>query len=292
MKLSTVICNYNTRDDLARLLEALDRTSRDFEHEIIVVDNASRDGSATLVRERFPWAQVIETGANLWYSGGNNVGLRAAQGEYVLILNPDTVIVESLARLVDYLDAHPAVGALTAQERFADGRVQHNGSRFATYADFLLSYTFIGALLPGWRARRRRQMWYDGWDRTTTRAIDVAPGSFLLARRALLARTGFFDERLKLFFTDDDLCQGIRASGAAIHFVADYWLVHDEHASLDQVPRVTQRVYWQDLIAYTRKYYGAPRAWLLAALVAPTRAAMRLKQRIAAQRVTPLPQKN
>lgn len=280
MRLSTVICNYNTRDDLARCLESLEQTSRDLPHEIIVVDNGSRDGSAAMVRERFPDVTLIDTGANLWYSGGNNQGIRAARGEYVLLLNPDTVIVESLARVVAYLDEQPGVGAVTAQERFADGRVIFTASRLAGYADFVLSYTLVGAILRGWRERRRRRMWYDGWGRDSTRPIEVAPGSFLMARRDILARIGGFDERLKLFFTDDDLCRRILATGAAIHYVAGYWLVHDEHASIDQVPRLTQRVYFEDLLAYTRKYHGGPAAWLLAALLIPTRIGMALKRRM------------
>jgi GT2 family glycosyltransferase len=87
MQLSVVICNYNTRDVLARAIESLQQTAGDLTHEIIVVDNASQDGSAALIRERFPDVKVIESGENLWFSGGNNLGLRTALGEYVWILN-------------------------------------------------------------------------------------------------------------------------------------------------------------------------------------------------------------
>lgn len=281
MQLSTVICNYNTRDELARALDSLVATTGDLAHEIIVVDNASRDGSAAMVRARFPTVKVIESGANLWFSGGNNLGLRAAQGDYALILNPDTIMPPGALRtLVAYLDEHPAVGAATLRMTFADGTLQRNGSRFASYTDFLLSYTALGVILPGWRARRQRIMWYADWDRGSTRPIEVAPGSCLLVRRAILAQIGYFDERLKLFFTDDDLCRQIIGTGAEIHYVAEATIIHDEHASLSKVPRVTQRVYWEDLIAYTRKYHGALAAGVLAALLVPTRLAMALKRRL------------
>ena len=281
MKLTTVLCNYNTRDVLACALESLLATQGDLASEIIVVDNASRDGSADMVRQRFPAVTVIESGANRWFSGGNNLGLRAAQGEYALILNPDTIIPPgALATLAAYLDGHPEVGAVTPRMTFADGMLQRTCSRFPGYADALLSYTLLGVLLPRWRERRRRAMWYEGWERDSTRAIEVAPGSCLMARRAILAQFGYFDERLKLFFTDDDLCRRILGTGAAIHYVADYWLVHDEHASIDQVPRLTQRVYFEDLLAYTRKYHGMAAAWLLAALLVPTRIGMALKRAV------------
>jgi len=275
MKLTTILCNYNTRDALARALESLLATQGDLAAEIIVVDNASRDGSADMVRQRFPAVNVIESGANRWFSGGNNLGLRAAQGEYALILNPDTILPPgALARLVAYLDEHPAVGAVTPRMTFADGTLQRTCSRFPAYGDALLSYTFLGVLFPRWRERRRRAMWYEGWERDSTRAIEVAPGSCLMARRAILAQIGYFDERLKLFFTDDDLCRRIVGTGAAIHFVAEATIVHDEHASLSQVPRLTQHVYWADLLTYTRKHHGRAAAWLLAALLLPTRATM------------------
>jgi len=275
MKLTTILCNYNTRDALARALESLLATQGDLAAEIIVVDNASRDGSADMVRQRFPAVNVIESGANRWFSGGNNLGLRAAQGEYALILNPDTILPPgALARLVAYLDEHPAVGAVTPRMTFADGTLQRTCSRFPAYGDALLSYTFLGVLFPRWRERRRRAMWYEGWERDSTRAIEVAPGSCLMARRAILAQIGYFDERLKLFFTDDDLCRRIVGTGAAIHFVAEATIVHDEHASLRQVPRLTQHVYWADLLTYTRKHHGRAAAWLLAALLLPTRATM------------------
>ena len=288
MKLTTVLCNYNTRDVLARALESLLATQGDLAAEIIVVDNASRDGSAEMVRQRFPGVEVIESGTNRWFSGGNNLGLRAAQGEYALILNPDTILPPgALATLVDYLDGHPAVGAATPRMTFADGTLQRTCSRFPGYGDVLLSYTFLGVLFPRWRERRRRAMWYEGWERDRTRAIEVAPGSCLMARRAILAQIGYFDERLRLFFTDDDLCRQIVGTGAAIHFVAEATIVHDEHASLSQVPRLTQRVYWADLLTYTRKYHGRAAAWLLATLLLPTRAAMAAGRGLYARSETP-----
>lgn len=284
MQLSTVICNYNTRDKLARLLKSLRAIPGDLDHEIIVVDNASTDGSAAMVRERFPSVTLIASPENRWFSGGNNLGLRAARGDYALILNPDTVIPHGgLQTLLGYLDTHPQAGAVTCRMVFADGRVQMNGSRLADYTDFLLSYTLLGALVPRWRDRRHAHMWYAGWDRGSTRPIEVAPGSCILARRVLLVQIDYFDERLKLFFTDDDLCRKLLATGAEIHYVADVTILHDEHASLDQVPRLARRVYFEDLLTYTRKVYGPLAAGLLATLLWPTRIGMQIKARLGAR---------
>ena len=285
MRLSVVICNYNTRDTLAEALESLQATLVDVTHEIIVVDNASKDGSAALVRERFPDVTVIESGANLWFTGGNNLGLRAAQGDTVWILNPDVIVHPHAAQtMIDYLDSHPEAGAVTCRMIFRDGTLQRNGSRLAAYVDLLLGYTFLGALLKPWRDRRRRIMWYAAWDRDSNRPIEVAPDSNLLVRRPILEQIDYFDEQLKLYFTEDDICYRIRQTGREVVYVAGATIVHDEHASTSQVQRLATHVYFNDLIAFTRKYYGRPRALLLAALIMPTRAAMLLAQSVKRRR--------
>jgi GT2 family glycosyltransferase len=284
MKLTTVICNYNTREKVARALHSLLDTTGDLTHEIIVVDNASKDGSAEMIRERFPGVSLIESGANLWFTGGNNLGIRAAQGEYVYILNPDTIIQpRALQTMVVYLDAHPQVGAVTSHMIFDDGRVQSTCSQFATYVDLLLGYTFLGLLLKPWRDQRRRVMWYDGWDRTSDHTVQVAPDSNLMVRRTILEQIKGFDETLKLYFTEDDICGRIIQTGHEIHYVSGATIVHDEHASVSQVQRLATQVYFSDLIIYTRKYFGGVRAHLLQMLIWPTRTAMHLKARLSAR---------
>lgn len=281
MKLSTVIVNYNTRDKLARALESLLVAGGVPDHEIIVVDNASSDGSAPMVRERFPAVRLIEPGENRWFSGGNNLGIRAARGEYVHILNPDTAALPgALPALIAALDADASLGAVTSRMTYDDGTLQRNCSRRATYADLVLGYTFVGALLPGWRDRRRARMWYAEWDRESDREVEIAPGSNILARRAVLMQIGGFDERLKLYFTEDDLGVRIAAQGCAIRYIAGATIVHDEHASTIPIQRLATRIYFDDLITYARLHFGAARARLLAALVRPTRAAIALRQRL------------
>ncbi len=280
MKLSIVVCNYNTRDDLARCLESIEATRGDLALEVIVVDNASRDGSADMVRGRFPQMALIEPGANLWFNGGNNAGLRRARGEYAFILNPDTVLTSgALQTLVGYLDTHPEVGMATCRMVFPDGTLQRNCSQFPSYVYLTLAHTFLGKLLPGRLAAVQQEMWYAGWDRDFTRAVEVAPGSALMGRRDLLARLGFFDETLKLYFSDDDLSRRVRDAGAEVHYVAEATIVHRVHASLDQTPRLSTRIYFGDMVAFARKYYGAPRAALLRALLVPTRVLMAMKSR-------------
>ncbi len=283
--LSIIIVNYNTREPLRRCLESIRAQRGDLDMEIIVVDNASQDGSAEMVRAQFPDVTLIAPGRNTWFTGGNNLGIAAAAGDYALILNPDTVILPgTLQTLVTYLREHPEVGAVACRQQFPDGETIPNGSRLPRYADLLLGYTFLGALLAPWRNRRRAQMWYEGWDRQSTRAVEVIPDSCLMAPLPLLREINGFDEAFKLYFTEDDICRRILNAGYEVHFVAEALILHEEHASVSQVQRLASQAYFDDLIAYARKYSGGTAAVLLQVLIAPTRRAMDMAQRLRGER--------
>jgi GT2 family glycosyltransferase len=157
-------------------------------------------------------------------------------------------------------------------------------SRIPAYLDLLLGYTFLGVIFASLRDRRRSVMWYADWGRDTTRAVEVIPGSCILAPRDLLVRLGTFDERLKLYFPEDDLCRRILQDGREVHFLSDAVLLHEEHASTRQAQRLASRVYFDDLIAFAGKWHGGAAALLLRLLVTPTRAAMDIAQRLRGER--------
>jgi len=284
-ELSIIIVGYNTCQPLRRCLESIQAQRGELELEIIVVDNGSLDGSVDMVRQGAPEAILIEPGHNTWFTGGNNLGIQAATGEYALILNPDTVIQPgTLQTLLAYLRDHPEVGAATCRMLFPDGRLQSTCSEAPRYPDRLLGYTFLGAPLAPWRNRSRARMWYAGWERDSTRAVEVIPDSCLMAPLSLLREIGGFDEAFKLYFTEDDICKRILARGYALHFVAEVNILHEEHASVSQVQRLASQVYFDDLIVYARKYYGPLAAILMRALIAPTRWATDVAQRLRGER--------
>jgi GT2 family glycosyltransferase len=269
---SIVIVSYNTREALRRCLESIRTHHGGLDLEVIVVDNGSRDGSVPMAREVMPGALVIAPGRNTWFTGGNNIGIRRATAEYVWILNPDTALRPgTLPTMLAYLRAHPRVGAVSCQMRFPDGRVQRTGSRMPGYADLVLDYSVLGLLLKPWRDRRRARMWLAGWPRDSTRPVEVVPDSNLMAPLALVRRLGAYDERFKLYFTEDDLCRRILEAGYEVHFVGDAVLVHEEGASVGQARRLASRVYFEDLLRFAEKHHGGSRARLLRALVWPTR---------------------
>lgn len=282
LDLSIVIVNYNTRDYLRACCASIEAQAGDLGVEIIVVDNDSQDGSTAMLRAEFPRVRLIQPGINLWFTGGNNLGVNYAQGDFVLLLNADTLIQPGmLPTMVAYLRAHPEVGAITCQQRSMDGiEILRTCSQALTYRDLLLGYTFLGVIFASARDRRHARLWYADWGRDTDRRVEVLPGSCIMAPHDLLVRLDTFDERLKLYFPEDDLCRRMLREGHELHFVSDAVLLHEEHASTRQAQRLASRVYFDDLIAFTGKWYGSAAAWLLRLLVIPTRSGMDISQRL------------
>lgn len=258
--LSVVIVNYNTRDDLYACLSALNDSQ--LRPQIIVVDNASSDGSAEMVESRFPEVVLLALDHNSWFCGGNNLGIQRAQGDYVLLLNPDTLPQPgSLAAMVAFLDEQPEYLGVTVQLRYPHGGIQRTCSRIPTYGYLLLSHTVLGWLCPGRRATAAAHHWYAEWRRDTDCDIEVMPGSCTMLRREIAG----YDPRLLLYFPEDDLAR--RFPTARFRFLADGCVIHKEKGSTRTW--LATRVYFRDMLIYTRQHHGWLRAGLLWLLSRP-----------------------
>jgi hypothetical protein len=281
VKLSIVIVSYNTREELIPALDSLIATSGGLNYEIIVADNHGRDGVKEMVQTQYPAVRLLVPEQNRWFTGGNNLGIRAARGELIWMLNPDTVTTPgALPTMVAYMDAHPEVGVLTSRMVFPNGSYQRTCSRLAAFVDLLMDYTFLGLLLAPYRARRRARMWYGDWDRESDKQVEVVPGSNFMLRRSVIDQVGSYDEDLLLYFPEDDLCRRVLASGYEIHFTASATIIHHEHASTDKSRRSAQHIYFRDLMVYTRKHFGKWHAVLLTLLALPTRQSMDIKAKL------------
>ena len=267
MKLSAVIVNFNTQDYLRTCLSALRAST--LTPEIIVVDN---DGSAAPLAAEFPEIVYLSQPENRWFCGGNKIGIAVAQGDYVLLLNPDTAPQpDALAVMVAFLDSHPDYRGVTLQLRYPDGSIQRTCSRVPTYTALVLNHTPLGILFSGWRQRVNAPQWYAGWERDTARDVEVMPGSCLMMRRADL----HIDDSLLLYFPEDDLAR--RYHGDKFRFLASTTITHHEK-SVTRSWRATQ-IYYRDMLVYTRKHHGTFRAGLLWLLSRPLYWAMALKHR-------------
>lgn len=278
VRLSIVFCNYNTRDELANCIASIQAKPGDAPVEIIVVDNASSDGSAQMVRERFPAVTLIANAENRFFARANNQGIAVAQGDYVCLLNADIELTDGvLSRWIEYMDANPDVGALGCKMVYPGGEVQRNCARFSQWGDLLLTYTVVGVLLPGLRRRRERGLWYDDWDRGSAREVDVIPNSCTVIRREVLDQVGGLDERFNLYFTEEDWCRRAKWAGWSMNYIPDAVVVHTEGASTSKAAKLARRMYYRDMLVFSRKYFGWVRTGLLALALLPVWVAMRLR---------------
>ena len=237
--LSIVIVSRNTRELTLRCLESVGASLAGAGHswEAILVDNDSGDGTVATVRERFPDVRIIEAGGNRGFSAGNNLGIAAAGGRAILLLNPDTEVVgDAIPRLLAGLRADPAVGIIGPQLRYPDGSPQPSRRRFPTRLTAFVESTLVQQY---WRTNRVLDRYYMA-DRpdAARQEVDWLNGACMLVRREVFDRIGGFDEGYFMYSEELDLCERARAAGWRISYDPAAEIIHHEGASSAQaVPR-------------------------------------------------------
>jgi GT2 family glycosyltransferase len=226
MDVSIIVVSYNAKEHLERCLAAV----ADGPHEVIVVDNASTDGSSELVRERFPSVRLVETGENRGFGAGNNAGMRVATGRYFLLLNSDAWPVgDAIGELARFADANPRVGVAGPRILGTDGKLQASVRGFPTLWRLATEYFFLRKLAP--RSRALNAFYGAGFDYRSVREADFLMGAVLLLRRAAVDEVGGFDESFFMFSEETDLCFRMHEAGWAVEFFPGAEFVHVGGAS-------------------------------------------------------------
>lgn len=225
MEVSVVIVSYNSRAVLGPCLESLKRQSLFETTEVIVIDNASSDGTPAMVRDRYPWVRLIAGRKNLGFSRGVNIGIREARGEYFLILNPDTVVRrDSIERLVDFAERTPKAGIVGPKLIYEDGTLQYSCRRFYTWKVLVLRRTILGKIFKNSRHLADHLML--DFDHESTREVDWLLGACLLVRREAVESVGLLDERFFLYFEDVDWCYRMKHKGWKVFYHPESVVVH------------------------------------------------------------------
>ncbi len=283
MDLSIVIVSFQSASFLPGCLAALARTTH-VSHEVIVVDNASTDGSPALAERASPPPRVLVNRDNRGFARAANQGLRAAGGRHLLLVNPDVVVGEgALDRCVAFLDAHPDVGIVGPRVNNPDGTLQRACRRsLPTPTVALFRLAGLGRLLPRHPAARAYNLEDADPDRTLD--VDAVSGSCLLLRRAALGQAGYLDERYFLYAEDIDLCLAVKRAGWRVVYYPEAVVVHHKGASSRQARLVANREFHRSMSLFYRKHFAADasppeRAAVLGA-VAVRRAALDLALRL------------
>jgi GT2 family glycosyltransferase len=255
MKLSIVIICWNDWKVIENCLASIFSGTRRTEFEVIVSDNGSTDGSVEKIRARFPAVHVVENRANLGFAKGNNAGIRAASGEYVLILNPDTIVHEgSLDRWMELADRHPEAGAFGCRVHNPDGTYQRSARPFPTISRYLVSA--FGLRFLGRFDQAVLSDEYEGWKGDTEREVDWQSGCCVMLRGNLLRQLCGFDERFFYQFEEVDLCRRVWGAGYSIRFTPEVSITHLGGQSVGRFPVRFAIEVCRNGYRYFYKHYG------------------------------------
>ena len=222
--LGVVVVNYNAGDFLLRCMQSLHAATGDISVEIVIVDNASRDGSAEAAAAAHDDVELIRNTENRGFAEAANQGIAATSAPFVLLLNPDAEIIGgTLASFVKVAHERPRAGAIGALVRNPDGSIQPSARRVPRLGE-ALGHAFLGPLFPSNRFTRSYTI--AGWDRASEREVEWVSGSAMLLRRAALEEVGAFDQGYFMYVEDVDLCTRLRRGGWQVLFSPELEVVH------------------------------------------------------------------
>jgi len=252
-RLAIIIVTYNSRADVDDCLASLTGIrAPQIDHDIVVVDNASTDGTPAYVRDRWPGVRVIEAGRNLGFAGGNNVGIRQTSGDLLLLLNPDTVVdAGAIDRLLGTLASRPDAAIVGPRIENREGRVELSFGRMMSPVAELRQKLLVIGHERGWpliaplvERRTRLQL-----------TVDWVSGACLLAWRRDLEAVGLLDERFFMYTEDVDLCAAVRARGRLVLFEPAARIVHVRGRSRLSAASATHAAYRQSQVAFYEKHH-------------------------------------
>ena len=258
-RLSIIIATFNSSSDIVRCLGALHEHPPKVEHDIVVVDNASSDGTVDLVQRDFPNVRVLPLARNIGFAAANNIAIATSQGELLLLLNPDTVVPPgTIDRLVAALDRDPGIAACGPRLVDGSGRVELSFGRMMGPFNELRQKVLVAGHASGWplvAAHVDRITHVEG-------DHDWVSGACLCVRRSAADAVGGLDERYFLYAEDVDFCAAIRARGGRIRFVPDVHVVHLRGRSRRSAATASETAYRRSQVAFYEKHHPGWVRWL------------------------------
>lgn len=255
-KLSIIIVNYNVKHFLEQCLHSVNQAIKNVDAEVFVVDNNSVDGSCTMVQEKFPEVQLIPNHDNRGFAKANNQAMRIANGEYVLLLNPDTIVEEdTFSKVITYMDANPKAGGLGVKMIDGKGHFLPESKRglptpkVAFYKIFGLSSIFKSS-------KRFGQYHLSYLDKDKIHKIDILSGAFMFMRKSTLDKVGLLDEDFFMYGEDIDLSYRILKGGYENIYFPETRIIHYKGESTKKGSINYVRIFYQAMIIFTKKHFS------------------------------------
>lgn len=255
--LSIIIVNYNVKEFLKNLLHSIKKASQNLSTEIIVVDNASDDGSIEMLREKFPEVKLIANDKNLGFGKANNIGLQLAKGKYILLINPDTLVAEdTFTKLIEFFETHPDAGMVGCKILNPDGTLQLACRRsFPGPWTSFTKVTGLSTLFPKSKLFAKYNLTY--LDENQTYEVDAISGSFMMMRKEVYDKVGGFDEQFFMYGEDLDLCFRIQKAGYKIYYVHTAQIIHYKGESTKRSSLDETKVFYQAMHLFVKKHLSS-----------------------------------
>ncbi len=252
---SIVIVGWNAKRYLEMCLDSLRKHPPRRSIEILVVDNASTDGTAEMIESRYPEVKLIKSSVNLGFTKGNNVAIRQARGRYIALVNADVVVFEGcMDRLADYLDEHPEVGSVGPQVLNDDQTIQSSCRRFPTLWNNMCDAFGVATKFKGSKFLAGEHMFYFAYDRTTP--VDVLVGCFFVVRRETFENVGLLDENLFIYAEEVDWCRRARNKGWDIVFYPGAQAIHFGGKTTAKFPVRFAVIQQRSILYFWKKHHG------------------------------------
>jgi GT2 family glycosyltransferase len=254
---SVIVVSYNTRALTLQCLHSIYAETRYSSFEVLVIDNASADGSAAAISREYPQVTLIANRQNRGFAAANNQGLQLARGRYVLLLNPDTIVLErAIERTLAFADRHPALAVVGCQVLENPHTVQRTCFAFQTPLNLFLAFSGLSRIFPRCRWLARPHM--NWWARDSMREVDVVSGMFMLVRSSAIRQVGPMDEDYFVYGEEADWCYRFRRAGWRCCFapVAQIMHVDGGNKSTDQRSLAMYVQNQKSVLLFNRKHYG------------------------------------
>ena len=261
--ISIIIVNWNTCELLRECLQSIYATAPPVDFEVLVVDNASSDGSADMVANEFPDAVLMRSATNTGFTTGNNIGIQKASGRYILLLNPDAELLPgSVQAMFDFAESHPDAAVIGPKLLNTDGSLQKNGRRFTRIYRELLAmvklHKLAVTLVPEMEWGRRV---FD-----TRAQVDEVSGACMLVRRAAIDKVGMLDERFFMYYEEVDWCRRFKDAGFTVWYLPEAEVIHHWAQGSRKAGLATSHIAFRSQYLYYRKHHGFLQAATLRAV--------------------------
>jgi len=266
-KLSVVIVNYNVKHFIEQCLFSVLKASENIACEVFVVDNNSVDGSVTLIKEKFPQVNLIVNKTNTGFSVANNQALKIATGEYVLLLNPDTVVQEdTFAKILAFMDSHPDAGGLGVKMLDGQGNFAPESKRGLPTPEVAFYKMFgFSRFFPKSKRFGKYHLTYLSEDQLSE--IDVMSGAFMLIRKTVLDKIGFLDETFFMYGEDIDLSYRIKKAGYKNYYFPDTQIIHYKGESTKRSSLNYVVIFYKAMAIFSKKHFSGSNAFWFNALI-------------------------